>query len=89
MSIQYNCSTCKETKFLLFAGDNYYPSGGWSDFKGIFDSIEDALDGVDDCRTNDWFEIVSVETLEKVLSGHRSSEEWKIFLQDGSSREAD
>ena len=27
---------------MLFAGYDYYPSGGWEDFKGYFDSIEDA-----------------------------------------------
>lgn len=27
-------------RFLLFAFDTYYPSGGWSDFVGAFDTIE-------------------------------------------------
>lgn len=28
-------------KYLLFAGHNYYPLGGWDDFKGKFSNIED------------------------------------------------
>jgi hypothetical protein len=28
--------------YLLFAGDNYYPQGGWRDIQGIFLSIESA-----------------------------------------------
>jgi hypothetical protein len=29
--------------FILFAGDRYYPLGGWSDFKGFFESKEAAI----------------------------------------------
>jgi hypothetical protein len=29
-------------QFLLFAGDHYYPSGGYNDFKESFDSIVEA-----------------------------------------------
>jgi hypothetical protein len=25
-------------RYALFAGDHYYPSGGWHDFAGFFDS---------------------------------------------------
>jgi hypothetical protein len=28
-------------RYLVFAGVNYYPSGGWGDFHGDFDSIEE------------------------------------------------
>jgi hypothetical protein len=33
---------------MLFAGTNYYPSGGWEDFKGYFNSIEDAMKFIND-----------------------------------------
>jgi hypothetical protein len=29
-------------QFLLFAGDEYYPGGGWSDFRGSFKTVEEA-----------------------------------------------
>ena len=29
-------------RFLVFAGDYYYPSGGWEDFVGSFDTLEAA-----------------------------------------------
>lgn len=29
-------------RFLLFAGIYYYPSGGWNDFYGSFDTVEEA-----------------------------------------------
>ena len=28
--------------YLLFAGDSYYPRGGWRDFKGAFSTLTDA-----------------------------------------------
>lgn len=30
-------------QYLLFAGSNFYPVGGWSDFQGGFDGLDDAL----------------------------------------------
>ena len=30
--------------YLLFYGSCYYPCGGWSDFQGEFDTIEEARD---------------------------------------------
>lgn len=29
-------------RFFLFAGSGYYPVGGWEDFRGDFDTIDDA-----------------------------------------------
>jgi hypothetical protein len=29
-------------RYLLFTYQIYYPSGGWNDFKGSFDDIEEA-----------------------------------------------
>lgn len=31
-------------RFLVFAGSNYYPCGGWSDFIGDSDTVEEAKD---------------------------------------------
>ena len=30
-------------RFLLFTFDFYYPEGGWHDFAGAFDSVEEAI----------------------------------------------
>lgn len=29
---------------MLFAGCYYYPDGGWEDFRGYFDSVEEAIE---------------------------------------------
>ena len=31
-------------RYLLFAGDQYYPSGGWNDFKNSFHSLKEATE---------------------------------------------
>jgi hypothetical protein len=47
--------------FLLFAGDTYYPSGGWGDYKGSFPSYELAREAArpHDNR-GDWWHIVDL-----------------------------
>lgn len=55
-------------RYLVFAGDAYYPCGGWDDFVGRTDSLEDAR--AMRLRTNfrgqvaehDWWQIVDTHT---------------------------
>lgn len=57
-------------KFKLFCGHRYYPSGGYEDFTGYFDSIEDAKKYIKDEYTYDscmWAHIVLVDKI--VLCG--------------------
>lgn len=56
-------------RYLLFAGSVYYPDGGWGDFKGRFDKIEDAVDEynrmLEDSGYNAeyyWFHVIDIET---------------------------
>jgi hypothetical protein len=30
-------------EYMLFMGADFYPSGGWEDFSGYFDSVEKAI----------------------------------------------
>lgn len=30
-------------RYLLFKGVDYYPSGGWEDFKGDYDSVDEII----------------------------------------------
>ena len=50
--------------FLLFYGDNYYPGGGWYDFKGSYATLEEALAA--NRGSADWFHVVDVRTMEEV-----------------------
>ena len=46
--------------FLLFAGYHYYPSGGWNDFVGQYDTIEEARQSYRSMDVNyEWYHIVS------------------------------
>ena len=51
--------------FALFAGDSYYPVGGWGDFQGVFDSLEDAVAAYDE-GLNDWGHVVDLCTQKEV-----------------------
>ena len=48
-------------RFLLFAGDTYYPCGGWHDFIGSYDSYEEAAANGDIDR-NDWWHVIDHKT---------------------------
>jgi hypothetical protein len=50
-------------RFLLFAGDNYYPEGGWDDFINSFDTLEEVELNLGVC---DWFHVVDSTTGEKI-----------------------
>jgi len=43
--------------YLLFAGDNYYPAGGFNDYRGRFETLQDALVAAANARC-DWWHIV-------------------------------
>lgn len=30
-------------RYLVFSNGGYYPNGGWGDFKGSFDTLEEAI----------------------------------------------
>lgn len=62
-------------RFLLFAGDWYYPSGGWDDFEKSFDTLEEARAAKIRTYPNgqiywqDWGHIVDSHTAKTVLDG--------------------
>jgi len=52
-------------RFIVFAGDHYYPEGGWSDLFGSSDTKEEAIKYlIGQCI--DWWEIVDRESMEMV-----------------------
>lgn len=53
--------------FLLFAGDDYYASGGWKDFVDRYDTLDEARNaGIrDGC---DWWHVVNIESGQIVAS---------------------
>ena len=48
---------------LVFAGDDYYPGGGWCDLKGDFESIDKAKSFCQEIAPdNDWIQIVDIHS---------------------------
>lgn len=61
--------------YILFAGDHYYPIGGWRDKKLETDSIEEAIEESNkfcerypDLRKYDWADILDTATGEIIYS---------------------
>lgn len=52
-------------RYLLFAGWVYYPGGGWEDFIGSFDTVEEAKAAIEGSK--DWAHIIDKETGEKIF----------------------
>jgi hypothetical protein len=61
-------------RFLLFVGSNYYPKGGWNDYRGWFDSIDAAVAEVPTDRRlyepgGGWYHVVDIQNGETVANG--------------------
>jgi hypothetical protein len=52
-------------QYLLFAGSDYYPSGGWLDFIASFDTMEEAYT-TGQSSQYDWFNVVNNKTGEMI-----------------------
>lgn len=61
-------------KYLLFAGDNYYPDGGWDDFLGAFDTPLEAAKALQGHRC-DWYQLVDTETFSVM------GKDWALIAQ--------
>lgn len=53
-------------RYLLFAGDHYYPCGGWEDFICAGDDMEALKSTAGSLLSNDWWHIVEISTLQIV-----------------------
>lgn len=67
-------------RYLLFAGEYYYPSGGFNDYVGSFESISDALSNV--MSHHDWYHIVDLESLKIIDEDSESDDEIKRLMDD-------
>lgn len=57
----------KPLRFMLFGGDNYYPSGGVEDLHGTYDSLSTAMMHASTSFSDDytWWNIIDFETGKK------------------------
>ncbi len=58
--------TQKSARYALFAGETYYPGGGYHDFVGAFDTLEEAIDKGKSDSYADWWHIVDKQTDAKI-----------------------
>lgn len=62
------------TSYFLFAGDRYYPNGGWEDYRGSFETENAALESAKEHFRKEftfegWWSIVDSSKLLVVKSG--------------------
>lgn len=57
-------------RYALFAGEDYYPAGGWKDFRGSYDTREEAEAAMQSLALDflEWFQIVDLQTGELILA---------------------
>lgn len=55
-------------RFVLFAGDTYYPGGGMSDCRGSFETMVEVVDNIPRC---DWWHVLDLR------AGITHEEPWK------------
>jgi len=76
-------------RYLLFSGDDYYPSGGWQDFRGDFETIEKAKEHflVDKDGNRDWMHVVDSTDGRIVFRGsYDEDENEKPFVKEREKR---
>lgn len=53
-------------RYVIFAGDTFYPGGGWDDFHSWHDTIEEAIEAAKTVTT-DWWDCIDLTTGERVV----------------------
>jgi len=56
-------------RYLLFSGYEYYPSGGWGDFIGDYNTVEEARNIYKKKTKNSyyvWYHIIDTHNMEEV-----------------------
>lgn len=54
--------------YLLFAGEDYYPSGGMEDFRGTFNTIAEAVEWG---QQYGWWQVVIHESMTTIVKGRK------------------
>lgn len=53
-------------RFITFSNDTYYPGGGWSDFRGSYDTLEEAMARKEELdKEYDYAEVIDTQTGEE------------------------
>lgn len=54
-------------RYWLFAGNDYYATGGMHDFRDSFDSVQEAEASAKKLECEEWFHVVDITTGQIVL----------------------
>jgi hypothetical protein len=63
--------------YLVFAGYDYYPSGGWNDFQDKFQTLDPVITYLNAyCLKYDWAEVVDLKTYRVAQRYNKVDHEW-------------
>ena len=69
-------------RYLAFAGDTYYPSGGWRDFRGDFNLAGEAYAEVGyEGDSSGWWQIVDTKTGQIVQQDEESERDAQALAE--------
>lgn len=81
-----------KSRFALFMGEHYYPSGGWGDFVASFDTIEEARRSLElalkedqkhAVRRFEWWEIVDLHKAKRIYECYHISKTYDWYESAG------
>lgn len=58
-------------RYILFGGDQYYPSGGVGDMQGAYSTVDEAVEDSGGEDGYDWWHVFDVETRKVVADGRK------------------
>lgn len=68
-------------RYLLFSMLGYYPSGGWDDFRGDYETLDEAIQAAAKC-TLDFYHIVDTDDKEVIKQGRPESLKHELEVQE-------
>lgn len=72
-------------RYILFSGEDYYPLGGWKDFVGVYETIDEATKA-GESLSNNWWEVVDIQAMQVIKSGPNSQRGLAARLQERAEK---
>ena len=63
-------------RYLVFAGDTYYPNGGWHDFWYSFDTQDDAIEIAKRFEHFEWAHVIDINSFDPSNMDRSHAQVW-------------
>jgi len=73
----------RNNRYLVFAGNDYYPEGGWDDLVFSSNSLDEVLtELVDVFKKYDWLQVIDMSIDKEIFNEEFLQERLKSFLEE-------